>query len=86
MRGRGGWTRAGARGIRERRRGGEGECMQKGRDKLRLCQDGGEGVELVQVVTMVGAGVSVAVVKLGSNMDVTGGRKQEYGWGGSSSN
>ena len=37
--------------------------MQKGRDKLRLCQDGGEGVELVQVVTMVGAGVSAAVVK-----------------------
>ena len=29
MRGRGGWTRAGARGKRERRRGGEGECMQR---------------------------------------------------------
>ena len=27
MRGRGGWTRAGARGMRERRRGREGECM-----------------------------------------------------------
>ena len=41
MRGRGGWTRAGARGKRERRRGGEGECMQKRRDTLRL--DGGKG-------------------------------------------
>jgi len=38
MRGRGGRTRAGARGIREMRRGGEGECMQKGE-------------KLVQVVT-----------------------------------
>ena len=36
-----------------------------------------------RVVTMVGAGVSVAVVKLGSNMDVTGGRTGE--WGSSSS-
>ena len=44
MRGRGGWTRAGARGKRERRRGGEGECMQKRRDTLRLSgQDGGKG-------------------------------------------
>ena len=43
MRGRRGRTRAGARGIRERRTGGEGECMQKGRDTLRLCQGGGRG-------------------------------------------
>ena len=50
MRGRGGTTRARARGIGERRTGGE-------------CQDGREGVQLVQVVTMVGAGVQVAVVK-----------------------
>lgn len=64
MRGRGGRTMAGARGIREKRRGGEGdtlpqcgECMQKGRDTLRL-SGWGEGVKLVQVVTMVGAGVS----------------------------
>ena len=56
MRGRRGRTRAGARGIRERRTGGEGECMQKGRDTLRL-SGWGEGVkQLVQVVTMVGQG------------------------------
>lgn len=36
MRGRGRRTRAGARGMRERRIGGEGECRQKGRDTLRL--------------------------------------------------
>ena len=46
MRGRGGTTRARARGIGERRTGGETECIQRW----------GEGVKLVQVVTMVGAG------------------------------
>ena len=44
MRGRGRRTRAGARGIRERRIGGEGECRQKGRDTLRL-SGSGEGVQ-----------------------------------------
>ena len=51
MRGRGGTTRARARGIGERRTGGE------------TVSRWGEGVKLVQVVTMVGAGVQVAVVK-----------------------